>query len=1845
MMLLKKIRFAGLLLVAALPWLAAAQTITITNGVQRYASLTATTVDMSGKCELWVTNISTPLSGCTINLNSSDAWLFLPGVKPSTVAASYLSQLRVNGGAAVADGTVRVVQYGQRGTVVIPHSPAFQPLTVYSDPQFGGASTPFSQWTYYTGNGIAPFSSFKLKRGYQVVFAQSSDGKNLGKCYVAQDGDLEIGVLPATLEKQVQFIYVTPWRWTAKKGVSGDPGIGLLNLLWWYNWNISSSSSRDLEYVAIRQSQGWPPLNQNWQSLGINTLLGYNEPDQANQANMSVATAISSWDDLLATGLRVGSPATSDGGPSSWLFPFVQQADAAGLRVDFVAVHYYQGHNPADAAGCASQMLSFLQNIWNNTHRPIWITEWNNGANWTDNNPWPAPTYAQQQACIAAMVNMLETTPFVERYALYNWVEDVRSVVTNGAPTPAGTTYSNQVSNLSYSQVMPDNGTRGIAQYLFASNTLDTSGYGNNAMAVGAPAYTTGHNGLATAIVLDGTNSYLQLPANIAKAAGFTFAGWIYWNGGPNWQRIFDFGNDTSHYLFLTPSSGSGTLRFAINNGGGEQMVQSAALAVGSWQHVAVTLSGNTAVIYLNGAAAASSAAFSIAPSNFNPTRNFFGESQFVADPQFNGRLDGIQIRDFAMTPSEIAALYSGTPSAIPPFIAGVWTNDADGNWSATNNWSGGVVANGGSGVDYSADFSTLDITVDRAVTLDSNRSIGTLKFGDVSGSQNWTLAGPSALTLDAPAPFIFVNQNTATITAPLAGNNGFTKRGPGTLILAGSNFLSGTINADSGSTSASDGVLRVANPGGLGGVSRIQFRNGATGSSTLQLDGASNNLFLGQTVSLNGRSSTVPAIQTVGGTNTLAGGFGVSGSGNYVIQVDSGLLNVSGTISPSDGGSDAITFHGNGNASLNGTAANGTGTMGVNKAGSGTLAIGPGSSYSGWTTVASGTLALQGSPTPLFHLTFDNPAGSGNGSIITNAGLAGPSMNGTLVGTGASIVSGGRFGNALSLNGVGGNALNNIVIVSNKVMNTDASGSWTVGYWLKTSTAGAVIMYQGNGGWSSAGQTTFYLNNNGTTAGTHAGAVRWAGGWLTGTAALNNNAWHFITLVDNAGTETIYVDGVPDIVTSSMANPLASSANQIWIGGSPDPGDGATKMTGLIDEVYLFNRALSPAEVQSLYTTNAITTAPVNALPVTTPVNVAPNATLDLAGIPQTLIGLSGGGLVTNSGAPATLTVSNTTSPSLFAGTIGDALAGNAVSVSKNGSGLFALAGPNTYHGGTTVSGGTLKLSPVADDSVLHLTFDNAAGSSGGAVVTNTGLGGAAMNGTIVGGSAVIVSGGRFGNALSLNGVGGSTANNIVLINNKVLNTDASGTWSVGYWLKTSTAGAVIMYQGDGTWSSAGQTMFYLNNNGTVPGTRAGAVRWAGGWLTGTAALNNNAWHFVMLVADAGTETIYVDGNPDAVTSTMGGALSAGANQVWIGGSPDSGDGATKMNGLIDEVYMFNRALSQAEVQALYNNNVLATNSGNVLPPWTPVSVNPGAVLDLGGVSQTIASLSGGGVVTNTGNPATLTISNIAGTAPFAGSIGDFSATKALSLVQTGGGTTILTGASAYRGTTTVAGGKLLVHGSLGTNVVSVSGGTLGGNGVIGGTVNVQPGGTLAPGASIGSLTINGSLTLSGITSMELDKSSLTSDTVHVLGALIYGGTLSVTNLGGSLVPGDSFNLFYASSFAGAFSALNPPTPGPGLLWNTNMLAVDGTLRVQTDALQSPALSSSVGTGGNIVFAGVNGTPFGGWSLWSTTNLSLPLNNWHLEITGSFDVNGAFAYTNLLNPGVPAAYFVIRQP
>jgi hypothetical protein len=168
---------------------------------------------------------------------------------------------------------------------------------------------------------------------------------------------------------------------------------------------------------------------------------------------MTVDEAISAWPELLRTGLRLGSPAPADSG-LPWLYQFIDKADAAGLRVDFVAVHYYRAHsNPSDAKGAARQLQNYLKGVHERTKRPVWITEWNNGANWTRE---PKPNERQQRDTIREMIKMLDETPYVERYAIYNWVEDVRHVKRkDGSLTPAGEAYRDRDSPLAYEQSKP----------------------------------------------------------------------------------------------------------------------------------------------------------------------------------------------------------------------------------------------------------------------------------------------------------------------------------------------------------------------------------------------------------------------------------------------------------------------------------------------------------------------------------------------------------------------------------------------------------------------------------------------------------------------------------------------------------------------------------------------------------------------------------------------------------------------------------------------------------------------------------------------------------------------------------------------------------------------------------------------------------------------------------------------------------------------------------------------------------------------------------------------------------------------------------------------------------------------------------------------------------------------------------------------------------------------------------------------------------------------------------------------------------------------------------------------
>jgi hypothetical protein len=219
-----------------------------------------------------------------------------------------------------------------------------------------------------------------------------------------------------------------------------------------------------------------------------------------------------------------------------------------------------------------------------------------------------------------------------------------------------------------------------VAQLRFDGNTLDSSPNLNHSAAFTGTSYVAGKVG-ANALALNGTTAFVQLPATVANQQEITVATWVYWNGGNNWQRIFDFGNDESQYLFLTPKSGNNTLRFAIKNGGAEQLIDAPTLPTGVWSHVAVTLGASGARMYVNGAQVAQSTTFTIRPTDFMPVANYIGRSQY-ADPLFNGRVDDFNVYNYALSAAQIASLATASTT---------WTGATSTDWYAASNWTAGV--------------------------------------------------------------------------------------------------------------------------------------------------------------------------------------------------------------------------------------------------------------------------------------------------------------------------------------------------------------------------------------------------------------------------------------------------------------------------------------------------------------------------------------------------------------------------------------------------------------------------------------------------------------------------------------------------------------------------------------------------------------------------------------------------------------------------------------------------------------------------------------------------------------------------------------------------------------------------------------------------------------------------------------------------------------------------------------------------------------------------------------------------------------------------------------------------
>jgi len=160
---------------------------------------------------------------------------------------------------------------------------------------------------------------------------------------------------------------------------------------------------------------------------------------------------------------------------------------------------------------------------------------------------------------------------------------------------------------------------------------------------------------------LGGSGGYVTLPPNLLTNYGsLTIETWATASAVAVWERIMDFGNGTATYMFLTPYSGGGTVRFAtLTNGGGEQQANHSFTPDANQHQYAVTISGatRTAKLYFDGVLQGVNTNFTATPEIMGATANdFLGKSQFPVDPTMNGSIAEFRIYNGELDAFSIAA-------------------------------------------------------------------------------------------------------------------------------------------------------------------------------------------------------------------------------------------------------------------------------------------------------------------------------------------------------------------------------------------------------------------------------------------------------------------------------------------------------------------------------------------------------------------------------------------------------------------------------------------------------------------------------------------------------------------------------------------------------------------------------------------------------------------------------------------------------------------------------------------------------------------------------------------------------------------------------------------------------------------------------------------------------------------------------------------------------------------------------------------------------------------------------------------------------------------------------------
>ncbi|MCC4211221.1 glycosyl hydrolase [Leeuwenhoekiella parthenopeia] len=362
------------------------------------------------------------------NLLDSESWVYFIKNDPVMLEAEALNQIYVADLPGVYKANFRLDQYYQQGTLLLQQDDAYEPLEIFEGSGLSGNSATVKPFQIHSGAAIPggldnSISSFVLKRGYQVTLAVQENGTSMSKVYIASEEDLVVEELPAALNNTVSFIRVLPWEWIVKKGTGGN--IAVVNAGWFYNWNNNQETQTNYKYVPMAWGASGATadaVKRMTAKAEVNHILGFNESDncedQSGQFNnlCEPEVAVAYFENLMKTGLRIGTPAPRENGPFGWLAEFSELATARNIRFDYVAVHWYDwASNPQNTPNASAQDIfnrfkAYLKRVHDAYQLPIWITEFN--AN-------PNRTNAIQDEFLRLALPYLESLDYVERYAYF----------------------------------------------------------------------------------------------------------------------------------------------------------------------------------------------------------------------------------------------------------------------------------------------------------------------------------------------------------------------------------------------------------------------------------------------------------------------------------------------------------------------------------------------------------------------------------------------------------------------------------------------------------------------------------------------------------------------------------------------------------------------------------------------------------------------------------------------------------------------------------------------------------------------------------------------------------------------------------------------------------------------------------------------------------------------------------------------------------------------------------------------------------------------------------------------------------------------------------------------------------------------------------------------------------------------------------------------------------------------------------------------------------------------------------------------------------------------------------